>query len=119
MRLKANIRTLLHTLAFLFLLQSNSYSQTNDSVFVAATIYPNPFYSTLTIKHNKTIEDLEEVAIYDAIGNIVFSFSREDYEQDQMIWEGVNHNGSTVNAGTYICHIRSRKKTESFLIQKQ
>lgn len=105
-------------LGALLTLHTDGYCS-DDTTFVAAAIYPNPFRNQLTIEHNKCIDLLQEVAIYDAIGNNVYIFSRDEYLEKAMTWDGNNQNGSSVNSGTYICHIRTNQKTESFLIQKQ
>lgn len=98
---------------------TNLNAQTTDSTaFVAAVVYPNPFTSKIHIKHNKIVEFIEEVSIYDAIGNLIYSFDISNDVESILEWNGTTFGGSSVNSGTYICYIRTRTKTESFLIQK-
>jgi hypothetical protein len=94
-------------------------AQASDSLFVSAVVYPNPFSSKVSIKHNKKEGQIQEVSIYDAIGNEVFSFSREEFENPILIWYGTNYGGASLSSGTYICYIRTRKRSESLLLQKQ
>lgn len=120
--MKLNNQGLLAVLLFasVFLgIENNAKAQTTDSTFVAALVYPNPFNNKLTILHNKSASNLVEVSIYDAIGNLVYSFPKAEFTDKVMVWNAFNFNGSTVNSGTYICYIRTRKKTESFVIQRQ
>ena len=113
-----NIRPIAFLVIALLTMNISCFSS-DDSTFVEASIYPNPFKNELTIQHNKCIDSLQEVAIYDALGNTIYIFSRDEYQETLMTWDGLGYNGSSVNNGTYICHIRTNRKTESFLIQKQ
>jgi hypothetical protein len=94
-------------------------AQSSDSLFIAATVYPNPFSSKVSIKHNKKEGQIQEISIYDAIGNEVFSFSREEFDNPILTWYGTNYGGVSLSSGTYICYIRTRKRSESLLLQKQ
>ncbi|MFM2395096.1 MAG: Secretion system C-terminal sorting domain [Bacteroidota bacterium] len=98
--------------------QTSGFSQTDTTTFVPSQVYPNPFTSNLYIKLNKNPKDIKEISIYDAIGNLVFSFDITEIDENIIIWNGTNFSGASVSNGVYICYIRSRKRTESFKIQK-
>jgi Secretion system C-terminal sorting domain len=96
-----------------------SRAQSTDSLYVPATVYPNPFSSKVSIKHNKKEGQIQEISIYDAIGNEVYSFPKEEFDNSILVWYGTNYGGVSLNSGTYICYIRTRKRSESVLLQKQ
>ncbi len=97
---------------------SNTLQAQSNNTFVPSEVYPNPFSSKTRIKLNKKIETIEEISIYDAIGNLIFSFKLNGVEEDFVEWNGTNFGGNSVNSGTYICFIRTTKRSESILIQK-
>ena len=105
--------------ALITLVFCETKAQGTDSLFVSATVYPNPFLSKVNIKHNKKDGQILEVIIYDAIGNEVYSFSKDEFDSPILTWNGTNYGGAFLNSGTYICYIRTRKRSESLLLQKQ
>lgn len=91
----------------------------SDSTSLAAVAYPNPFSETLIIEHNKSPENIEEIAIYDALGNMIYVFSESEWWDNNLItWSGESNTGLPSPGGIYILNIRTKDETESILIQK-
>lgn len=67
-------------------------------------VYPNPFSSETRLKiENKGIEPMN-VQIYTMDGRLV----RNDVSQDsEYIWHGDNQNGQKLQAGIYICKVKT------------
>lgn len=92
----------------------NGFAQITDSTNSRnAEVYPNPFTSTLTIETHKVPEDIEEMTIYDALGNVIQVFN----EQERQVQE-LEFNGASLSNGPYIFFIRTKEETESIVIQK-
>lgn len=91
----------------------NGFAQVSDSTSLNAEVYPNPFSSTLTIKSHKQVENIEEIAIYDALGNVVQVFDQQDWQEEEFEW-----NGGSLPNGPYIFYMRTKEETESIVIQK-
>jgi Secretion system C-terminal sorting domain len=107
------------TLSFVGVANAQQGGGIDTTLFVPAQVYPNPFVAKLNIKLNKRLDDLREVSIYDAIGNEVYSFNLNDISGNIVSWGGIGNNGSLVSPGVYVCLIRTKRRSESFLIQRQ
>ncbi len=73
-----------------------------DTTFITA--FPNPFNSMTTIKmHLKSISSIN-VAVYNVLGERVFSIAEEDNVEGEktFVWEGKNNFGNPVGSGVYI-----------------
>jgi len=105
--------------SWFFAMSVESNAQITDSSDVRGMdVFPNPFISTLTIRTNKIPTTIQEIVIYDALGNLVHIFDSADWQEESFVWGGGSNTGVTVSTGTYIVNIRTEDETESILIQK-
>ena len=101
-----------------FIPSRESFAQITDSTTAKTEVFPNPFSSTITVQTNKVVETIEEISIYDAIGNLVYVFEESQWQEEEFTWNGQSNTGVAVPAGPYIFYIRTRDETQSILIQK-
>jgi hypothetical protein len=66
--------------------------------------YPNPFNNGTTIKYKLNKKSEISLIVYDVLGNKVRKLvdSKENAGSYQVIWDGMNDNGSQVKSGLYI-----------------
>ena len=96
-----------------------SPAQSDSLQFKDADVFPNPFQSQLTINHNKNPENIEEIVIYDALGNVVYVFQSSDWmASNTLTWDGTSTTGQQLPNGMYFVQLLVREESESILVQK-
>ncbi len=93
--------------------QSNSFEYTimltgvNDSFAKSSanrpriTAFPNPFNSTVHINLSKISNKIESIKIYNCLGELVKTFSPDNFNGKEIIWNGINNFNQSVNSGIY------------------
>ena len=69
--------------------------------------FPNPFNGSTIIEFQMLESGAVEVLIFNALGQQVASLN-ETFSaagRHQITWNGINHDGSTVNSGLYVYQI--------------
>lgn len=110
---------LIPILFVVLLIGTSQHTYGQDTLQVRKTeVFPNPFRTSLTIIPHKRPADIQEITIYDPIGNLVFSFSQEMWQKREIQWNGTSSSGGSIARGTYIFLIRTKDKSESLILQK-
>ncbi len=75
--------------------------------------YPNPFDQITEIRYEMRKSDLTEnvsLKIYDITGRLIKEFPRSALDAQRQVpifWDGRDNHGQLVNAGVYICQLKS------------
>lgn len=80
----------------------------NEATFTSLTYYPNPVKDVLTLSNN---ENIEEVVIYNLLGQVVFSKTINERE--------ISLNLSSITEGIYIVKVTSEGVEKTFKIVKE
>jgi serine protease AprX len=90
-------------LAFLSLQRNSSKNrEKGEGVFA---VFPNPFFSEIGIYANFCCEDVVEISLFDAYGNLVYKQDSELYQSiEQLI---VLNKVSLLSAGVYVMRIKT------------
>lgn len=86
---------------------ANSLEETEINNKNSLTVFPNPFFEYCQI--TVTTDDLNDLAIYDLSGRMVYTFDLELVEEKEgnITWDGRDTTGSIVPNGTYIIRAQS------------
>jgi len=72
--------------------------------------YPNPFNGTVNILHNLPRQKIISGGIYDVLGRKIFSYSREDFNGNKIIWNGNYSDGGEAVSGVYFFALQTDEK---------
>jgi hypothetical protein len=67
--------------------------------------YPNPFYSSTTIRYELPGTSLVRLKIYDVMGNVVkvlVDGAIQEQGKQEILWDGKNENGVNLGSGSYL-----------------
>jgi hypothetical protein len=67
--------------------------------------YPNPFYSSTTIRYELPGTALVRLKIYDVMGNLVkvlVDGAIQDQGEQKILWDGKNESGVDIGSGSYL-----------------
>ncbi|MCD4679555.1 MAG: T9SS type A sorting domain-containing protein [Bacteroidales bacterium] len=72
-------------------------------------IYPNPFYSTITITFTLSSSQYAELIIYNLQGQKVRSLVEGEIQKglNQFVWNGLDDKGNKLPEGIYLCRLLS------------
>jgi hypothetical protein len=86
--------------------------------------YPNPFSESITFNIDLTeVNDLGKITvnIYNLYGQVVKSFTAEDFYADnkiEIVWDGTTNSGELINKGIYFMVVNTAEQTAKIKIVK-
>ena len=84
--------------------------------------YPNPFNPSTTISFMLPQREFIEINVYNSLGALVDKLAYREFEsgENNISWQGTDHNGEYVSSGIYFYKIKSTEKmlTGKMVLQK-
>ena len=100
----------------------NEIQANNVSNFKLIGNYPNPFNPSTTIEFSIPKTQLVSVVIYDVLGRQIKSLFNSELSlgKHDVVWDGKNNIGETVNSGVYFYTVKTSNKllTGKMILQK-
>ncbi len=100
----------------------NEIQANNVSNFKLIGNYPNPFNPSTTIEFSIPKTQLVSVVIYDVLGRQIKSLFNSELTSGKhdVVWDGKNNIGETVNSGVYFYTVKTSNKllTGKMILQK-
>lgn len=77
------------------------------------TAYPNPFNGHVNISFNIRPSEIKSAVIYDILGRLVKSYSRDELAKNRLIWNAKNHDSDMIGSGIYFFVLRTNENVFS------
>lgn len=101
--------------------ESNSLKDSKqDEADIDLLVYPNPFYSEVSINYTLYNKSVVEIEIFNASGQKIKTLFKAESAigQNKLTWDGKNDSGALLLGGIYFCTIKAnnRKKMKKLFL---